>query len=234
MTTIVGADGCRSGWLCVFEELPSRRLGSKIFTTIDELFAAAPELEVLAIDIPIGLTDAGPRACDVAARDRLGPKRASSVFAAPIRPALHAASYAEGCDVAYRAQGKKFSKQAWAIYPKIREVDALLQRRADLRGRVYEVHPEVSFAEWNHAPIVESKKSEEGIAIRRALVSAHFGMNAYETVRARYRRSVVADDDILDAFAALRSAERIRDGVARQLPTDPATDAVGLPMRIVY
>ena len=106
MTTIIGADGCPSGWLCIFEELPTRRIGSKIFPTIADLFAAAPTVEVLAIDIPIGLTDAGPRDCDVAARRLLGPIRGASVFAAPIRPALHAASYPDACDAAFKAQQK--------------------------------------------------------------------------------------------------------------------------------
>ena len=234
MTTIVGADGCSSGWLCIFEELPSRRLGSKTFTSIEDLFAAAPDIEILAIDIPIGLTDAGARACDVAARERLGPTRASSVFPAPIRPALHAATYSEACDASFKAQQKKLSKQAWAIYPKIRELDTVLRRRTELREHVYEVHPEVTFAEWNGSAIGESKKSADGFAIRKTLVTQHFGPSAYATVRSRYRRGAVADDDILDAFAALWTAERIREGVAQQLPRDPRPDTTGLPMRIVY
>ncbi len=230
----MGADGCRSGWLCVFEELPSRRIGSKIFTTIGDLFAVAPEVELLAIDVPIGLTDAGPRACDVEARALLGPTRGSSVFAAPIRPALHAASYLEACDASFKAQQKKLSKQSWAIYPKIRELDDLLQQRADLRDRVYEVHPEVTFTAWKGAPIVEPKKKRPGFSARHDLVSRHFGSHAYETVRTRYPRKDVADDDILDAFAALWTAERILRGDAKPLPKSPPVDSAGLPMRMMY
>ncbi|MCU1350492.1 MAG: uncharacterized protein JWO56_3522 [Acidobacteria bacterium] len=152
MRTIAGVDGCSAGWMCVFEELPSRRIGSEIFVSVRELFAAAPELEVLAIDIPIGFTETGPRACDVAARRLLGPKRGSSVFPAPIRPALAARTYVEACEISFLAQKKKLSKQAWAIYPKIREVDELLRERPDLRDRVHEVHPEVSLAVWRGAP----------------------------------------------------------------------------------
>ncbi|MCU1245572.1 MAG: hypothetical protein JWN02_1482, partial [Acidobacteria bacterium] len=33
MTTIAGVDGCPSGWLCIFEELPARSLSSKVFST---------------------------------------------------------------------------------------------------------------------------------------------------------------------------------------------------------
>ena len=234
MTTIVGADGCRSGWLCVFEELPSRRIGSKIFTEIGDLFAVAPDIELLAIDVPIGLTDAGPRACDVEARALLGPTRGSSVFAAPIRPALHAASYLEACDASFKAQQKKLSKQSWAIYPKIRELDDLLRHRGDLRDRVYEVHPEVTFAVWKGAPIVEPKKKRPGFTARHDLVNRHFGNQAYETVRMRYGRKNVANDDILDAFAALWTAERILRGAAKSLPAQPAYDSTGILIRIMY
>jgi predicted RNase H-like nuclease len=233
MTTIAGMDGCPAGWMCIFQKPPSLRVGSKVFNTIGEVFAAAPELGALAIDIPIGLTEAGPRACDVEARRRLGPVRAASVFAAPIRPALHAENYAEACDAAFRAQGKKLSKQSWAIYPKIRQVDELLSRRPELRERVYEVHPEVTFAEWNGLAIVEPKRKRAGFARRHELVSAHFGADAYTTIRDRYTRKDVADDDILDAFAALWTAERILRGIARSLPEKPPVDARGLAMRIV-
>lgn len=234
MTTIVGADGCPSGWICVFEELPSRKLGSEIFGSVEELFAAAPSLQLLAIDIPIGLSDAGPRPCDVAARKRLGPIRGTSVFPAPLQPALRAASYPEACDVSFSIRKKKVSKQAWMIYPKISELDDLLAARPELRQRVHEVHPEVSFAEWNGGAIVEPKRKPAGFARRHALVRQHFGEEAFTTIRGRYARREVADDDILDAFAALWTAERITRGAARSLPDAPPLDAAGLPMRIVY
>jgi len=230
---IAGADGCKTGWICIFEELPSRRLGSKIFRTVSELLAVAPELQLLAIDIPIGLTDSGPRACDVAARKRLGPKRGTSVFPAPIRPALAATSYAEACEISFGVQQRKLSKQGWEIYDKIRELDDLLRRRPELRERVYEIHPEVTFAEWAGAPIVKPKRKHPGFAVRHALVAQHFGADAFQTVRDRYTRKDVANDDILDAFAALWTAERIAAGTSRTLPPDPPLDSAGLPMRIV-
>src|SRR5438105_4441841 len=132
MANIAGINGCKGGWFCIFEELPSRQLGSKIFATIDELVKHAEQLDVVAIDVPIGLTDSGPRACDVAARKMLGGKRASSVFPAPVRTALTASTYEEACARSFEAQKKKIPKQAWAIYPKIRQLDELLTRRSDL------------------------------------------------------------------------------------------------------
>jgi predicted RNase H-like nuclease len=233
MTTIAGVDGCPSGWLCIFEELPARSLSSKVFSTIADLFAFAPQLQVLAIDIPIGLTETGPRGCDLAARERLGKGRASSVFPAPIRLALQASNYPEACEASFRAQGKKLSKQSWAIYPKIREVDQLLIDRPDLRERVYEIHPEVTFAEWNGSAILEPKRSGSGFLPRHELVTRHFGADAFKTVRALRSRSQAADDDILDAYAALWTGERIAAGTARSLPSDPPLDSTGLPMRMM-
>jgi predicted RNase H-like nuclease len=233
MINIAGVDGCPAGWLCLIEDLDSRRIGSKIFPTFAEL-AGTLAVNIIAIDIPIGLTDSGPRLCDVAARERLRGKRATSVFPAPIRQVMTAGSYPEALALSRRLEGKGISKQAHAIYRKIAEVDAVLRAQPSLRDRVIEVHPEVTFAHWRGAPIVEGKKTEEGAAIRRALIDEHFGAEEYEKVRQRYKRREAADDDILDAFAALRTAERIMSGEAATLPERPARDSAGLPMRIVY
>jgi predicted RNase H-like nuclease len=235
MSNIAGIDGCKSGWFCIFEELPSRRLASKIFSTIEDLAKHAEQLDVVAIDVPIGLTDSGSRACDVGARKMLGGARASSVFPAPIRPALSSATYEEACSRSFEAQQKKLSKQSWAIYPKIRQLDELLQTRRDLCEKIFEVHPEVSFCAWNSMePIIEPKKSKEGADKRRALITQHFGADAFEPIRARYKRKEVGDDDILDAFAALWTGERILNGTSGNLPESPLPDSLGLPMRMVY
>jgi predicted RNase H-like nuclease len=235
MPNLAGINGCKLGWFCIFEELPSRQVASKTFGTIDDLVRHIESLDVVAIDVPIGLTDRGPRPCDEAARKMLRGKRAASVFPAPIRPALDATSYEDACARSFAAQGKKLPKQAWAIYPKIRELDRLLRERRDLCSRVFEVHPEVSFCAWNQMePIVEPKKKTAGAEKRRALIDTHFGTNAFDTIRARYRRSDVADDDIYDAFAALWTAERILQRTAGQLPAEDVTDREGLPMRMVY
>lgn len=235
MTTIVGVDGCKLGWLGILEEFPSGKLGSKIFPKFEDLAKHISQLEVIAIDIPIGLTDAGPRACDVAARKLLGGARASSVFPAPIRPALSGTSYEDACARAFAAQGKKFSKQAWAIFPKIGEVDDALRSNHELSEKVFEVHPEVSFCAWNTMKaFVEPKKSAEGAARRGSLIASHFGASAFDTIRARYKRKDVADDDIMDAFAALWTAERVLAGRSSTLPESPTNDSAGLPMRMVY
>src|SRR5258708_162894 len=74
----------RSRWLPI--RLDCRRRANRnhnipahIFLTFSDLTAALDAV-VIAIDIPIGLTDHGPRRCDLDARRHLGPKRGTSVF----------------------------------------------------------------------------------------------------------------------------------------------------------
>jgi predicted RNase H-like nuclease len=168
------------------------------------------------------------------ARRHLGPKRGTSVFPPPIRPALGASTYSDAKAASIAAQKKGISQQAWAIYPKIREVDDALQADADLRSRVVEVHPELTFSTWAGAPIVSGKKTPEGQAIRRDLIASHFGPLAFESARNQVRRIHASNDDIADAFAALWTAQRIVNGKSQTLPLDPPLDSRGLPMRMVH
>lgn len=213
---IAGLDGCRRGWVAVVKDGES--IETRLCTNDDELLALFRGCAVVAIDVPIGLAEREPRSCDHHARRFLG-RRSSSVFPAPIRPHLTARDYEE----AKRHRG--LSIQSWAIVPKVQQIDRILQRHRELRGRVYEVHPEVSFAYWNSAPL-ESKRSAAGLAARRALVSGQFGEVPPVPRGAR-------EDDLLDAFAALWTAERILAGKAQTLG-DARADLTGLPMRIVY
>ena len=145
MRMICGADGCRGGWVAISEDLDSGSISWRLCSTARELAYSDPAPQVIALDIPIGLPERGPRACDLQARQLLGPGRASSVFPAPIRPVLAATSYGDACQIRFRVEGKKLSLQAWAIVGKIRDVDDMLRHDTALSARVREVHPEVSF-----------------------------------------------------------------------------------------
>jgi predicted RNase H-like nuclease len=232
VTFLAGADGCKSGWIVVYKAKDEPKINSVVVGGIAELFDSL-DPAVLAIDIPIGLMESGARECDVLARRAIRP-RGASVFPAPIRPVMSVETYGDANRISRERQDRGMSKQAFAICPKIREVDEALRANPLLRGRVYEVHPEVTFCVWRGTAMNHSKKTQAGRADRMRLISAYFGVDAFETVRAKDRRRDVADDDILDAFAALRTAERIANGISRSLPEDPPFDAAGLPMRIVY
>jgi len=223
LTRIAGIDGCRRGWVAAARD--DGAIEARLLVSDEELVAFLAQCAVAAIDIPIGLTDRGARACDVHARRFI--RSGGSVFPAPPRALLHMREYAEANRVSREIQGRGVSKQAFAIVPKIAQIDRVLQRHRELRGRVYEVHPEVSFTMWNGgASIAESKHTSAGIEKRRALVVSQFGELPAVPRGAR-------EDDLLDAFAALWTAERIAAGRASELG-DAHLDMTGLPMRIVY
>ena len=165
----------------------------------------------------------------------LGQPRGSSVFPAPIRPAVNASNRREADAISRSVDGKGVSAQAFGIYPRIREIDQLIRMSDTPRQFVFEVHPELCFMAWNNGkPIQESKKSFEGMRIRSGLVQSHFGMEAIGMIRARFPSSRVADDDIYDAFAALWTAERIEAGEASVIPDKPEVDSFGLLMRMWF
>lgn len=229
-----GADACRAGWICAARELGRGQIQSGCFATAAELFAQDPTPTVLGIDIPIGLKDEGARDCDREARQVLGRPRASSVFPAPIRPVLAAESWEEACTIRERVDGKRMSKQAWTIVSKIRDVDREMAGRPTLRSRIREVHPELSFWAWAGRPMRYRKTKRAGREERLSVVEGYFGSGAFSAVRELYKVAHVGHDDILDAFAALWSAERILKGNAKTLPRLPPVDRSGLRMEIVY
>lgn len=230
----VGVDGCKKGWFyfCIAEENAS----FGVIASLEELLIHLTNDAVVAIDIPIGLREAGnkERLCDLEARKVLSPNRVSSVFPAPSRQAVYASSYEEASVLNREILGKGLTKQTWAIVPKIREVDELLLKSGRAKGMVREVHPEVCFWGLSGAPMKYSKKTREGFrermrVLRRvasdseALISAafleHGGFDA-------------ARDDIVDAFVAAVCARDI--SFAKTLPDFPEIDNKGLAMEIVY
>lgn len=227
--TIAGADGCPGGWLCLVASDASPIIG-RIFEDFSTLLGFLPNSAILAIDIPIGLPARGPRSCDLEARRLLGP-RASSVFPSPVRSVLNSATYQDACATREAVDGKRMSKQAFAILPKIREVDAVM-RQPGVPCVVRECHPEVSFAQWAGDPLRHPKKKTPGRAERADLIDASWpGERA--RLRAGLPRGRFATDDLLDAFAALWTAGRIRAGRALELPATAELDEHGLRMEIV-
>jgi predicted RNase H-like nuclease len=184
----------------------------QVLATFEEVMAL--DVNVVAVDMPIGLPDAGARACDVQARRRLGPRR-SSVFAAPVRSVLHERSYIEALALHRATDGRGLSKQTFHLLPKIAEVEAALD------DRVIEAHPELAFARLLGAPARHAKRTAAGRAERLAVL----GLVAPPRVRG------AAPDDILDAIALTHIARRVLTGDAEPLG-DGARDSRGQPMTI--
>jgi len=234
MHLVGGADGCRGGWVLVTRDLRTGFVSWQRCSTAGELFYRTPELDIVALDIPIGIMDKGPRVCDQKARQLLKGGRASSVFPAPVRAVLSAATYAEACRIGSAVDGKKLSRQTWAITPKIREIDDLLRLDPRLRDRTREVHPEVCFYYLAGGKACRyAKKNANGRKERRRLLEPRFGGWPARALAERSALAPCAEDDVLDAFAALWTAERIATGQAIALPIAAPADSFGLRMEIV-
>jgi len=235
-TTVVGVDGCKSGWIACWRSA-SRRLQAQVYADATALLAAHRDARVIGVDVPIGLSEHGPRASDALARQVLGGHRASSIFSAPVRGVLHARTQAEASALHKAIDGRGFGVQSFGILPKIREWDDALAADATAPGRVREVHPELSFAAMNAAQggdgkgLVASKKSDDGHAQRIALLARHFPRRAIERLLAD-RASGVGRDDLIDALAVLWSAQRIERAQAHCLPPTPVRDRTGLASAI--
>lgn len=233
--TAYGVDGCPAGWLFV-ALLPSRKIRWGLVRTLDELVETANDSDRIFVDIPIGLPDGpGQRQCDVAARKVLGPRR-NSVFPAPVREVFGATSFAQAQLLSRTAAGKGISKQAFAISPKIEQVDALFRRCPRARRLIREVHPEVCFwALAGGSPMAEKKDEVQGYSDRVAVLRAVRPSVKEEVnaIVASYPRKKVALDDVPDAMAAAITAAQ-DSSVLQTLPPLPPVDRFGLPMEMVF
>ena len=230
-----GLDGCKRGWFYVCLEGETIECG--IVATVADIVQRASANDVICIDIPIGLHDDGPapRGCDVAARQVLGRGRSSSVFNAPLRPALYAPDYPAANALNRKLSGKGLSKQSYNIGNKIREVDELMLTSPKARSLIREVHPEVCFWALNGGQaVLASKKTDEGFDIRMQLLEPHLGQARYCVLDSlqTHPRSAVARDDIVDAMAVALTANNSL--YIKTLPDIPKVDTKGLPMEIAY
>jgi predicted RNase H-like nuclease len=190
---------------------------------------SAGRMACAAIDIPIGLADREPRSCDVAARRLLGPRR-SSIFPAPARPVLKATSYDEACLLSRRACGKGISKQLYNILDKIRTVDAL--QTPGLQDQLFEMSPELSFAELTGRPMSANKRTAEGRDDRRqALTSPSAFGEAVSGILDGPPPAGAKRDDVVDALIGAWTARR--RVVDHHLRLGGDVDARGLRMEII-
>lgn len=229
----VGVDGCRGGWIAARSASVGAPVVVTMYPTFRDALADCSKASVIAVDIPIGLAERGDRLCDRQAREFLAPHRHSSIFSAPLRCVLGARTHVEASQRRYQVEGKRMSIQAFNILQKVTEVDTVLQASPSLAARVFEVHPELSFAAMNDGqPLVHSKKLPIGRTDRLALLHAHFGDAPLLAIDQRSKQNV-AIDDVLDAFAVLWTAMRIGAGVANSLPASAPVDATGMRMAIL-
>jgi predicted RNase H-like nuclease len=221
----IGLDGFSKGWVAVVIDGDVRAVSfnAGVADALREPFDRA------SIDIPIGMTDDGKRACDLLARAALKP-HASRVFTGARRWLWQEFSEPDEANrEAVRRGQKRVSRQLWHLGPKIMEVDAFV--RAHRIRDIREVHPELVFQRLNGGKPLAPKKSEEGDALRRSLLKRD-GFREIDRWLTDQRIGTGAKrDDVLDAcavaIAARELAGRLPDGA-------PQLDGYGLPMQIWF
>lgn len=229
---VLGVDACPAGWVGVLlgpEGRPTVHVAGSIAALLSLVRETAVP-SVVAIDIPIGLPDHGGRRADAEARRELVGK-GSSVFSTLTRAAYVAETYEQARAANLEATdgaangATSASAQAYALGPKILEVDQWV--RSEPGAVVIEVHPELSFARMTGSPVLVRKKDEEGARVRReALLSQGLRAPAW------FRGSGFAEDDLLDACAAVWSAARHDRGVSESFPAQPETFSDGIAAAI--
>jgi predicted RNase H-like nuclease len=193
-----GVDGCREGWVAVV--LPQERVieGFTHFRPLaDHLVQSG--VEVIGVDMPLSAPVTGQRACDLLARQALGPFR-SSLFITPTAAALAAPTQQEATRINRARGGTGVSSQSFSLRHKVAEVSAH-------EGPLIEVHPELSFHLLG--PVEFRKRSWAGLR-ERVDVLQRLGLHPLQWECGGW----AAADDTLDAAVAAVSARRYARGEA--------------------
>lgn len=229
---VAGVDGCPAGWIAVIWD-GGQALASRLCRNFAEVMALPAT--IIAVDMPVGLPEHSGRPPERAVRACLG-ERQSSVFAVPSEKAIYCEDYAEACRVnlLHSDPPRKVSKQCFHLFPKMREIDALIT--PGQQARIFESHPELAFWVMNgETPLPLPKKVKSapfgpGLDLRRALLRGA-GLPV-DDLKPDYRRRDVGADDLLDACACAFVAWRILNGRSMRFPQDPPRNARGLRMEI--
>ena len=127
--------------------------------------------------------------------------------------------------------GKAISQQSFWIGPKIREVDNRMTRA--LERRVYEAHPEVSFAAMNgDRAMLNRKGTREGRTERWSILRRTFSDLPSTPELSSALRGLCDLEDYIDALACAWTAAMIKAGDAESLPARPPRDQRKLRMAI--
>ena len=227
MSSVIGIDGCKAGWI-IAKTLENESISFQIIKNLNDLKRI--NVSHIGIDIPLQLSHTGKRFAEIEARSLLK-NRACTIFTPPTLNALRAKNYMDACEVNFKECGKRISKQSWNLFPKIKEAQEFLENKSINKLRIFEVHPELSFMAMNNMSLVQaSKKTDIGREIRIKLIQKFFPKFSFESVRNEYKKNQALDDDILDSVSVLWSTQRIVDNIANFVPKDPKR----IDMRIYF
>lgn len=221
MTSCVGIDGFRLGWVGVW----LKDTGEQRFDYSSNLpgLLNAP-FSMAMIDMPIGLPDHGHRACDREARSLLGP----AVFPGVRRNYWNFENQSQANKHYWENEEPGISAQLWAIRKKVREVDEFMTpaRQHNLR----ETHPELIFFRLNNNVRLPNKKTAEGRQRRIEILTTH-GFTSIEQWLLQRKGTGIGRDDLIDACACALVARR----PSKKLPVAPTpVDTRGLLMEMWF
>lgn len=160
--------------------------------------------------------------------------RGSTVFNAPSRKAIYANSYDDACKNNLEIEGKKLSKQTFAICPKIKEADLFISRNSGID--IIESHPEICFKNLNEGRVLQTKKkTTDGLKERLSILKNYNPKTSqiYEKILSQTLRKNVARDDILDAICLSVVLEKANDTL-NFLHDENLEDEKGIKIRIGY
>jgi predicted RNase H-like nuclease len=226
--TVAGVEPVPGGWLIAPGALQGTIVTPQpayVLSALSHVLDHRPSFEVIALHAPVGASrGAGDlRACDVAARNRLG-RRAGAVVPAPSRAVLEAQSYEEAhridptLDI---VRWRSLAKAAEAI----REVQSWRQQV------VWEVNPELALTMMNDGkPIPFGRRSPTGRQIRRQLVEEN--LPGADRVL-KERPMSVREEKLIDALADLWTARRVVSRAVTRMSELPVWDDAGVRLDIV-
>jgi predicted RNase H-like nuclease len=222
VTRVLGVDGCRRGWVAVALEggrFATARFAARFADLVDD------EATIIGVDIPLG-SNGAVRAADGEARRLLG-RRGVTVFDAPPGDVLDAPDHATANRWCRERHGRGLSAQAWNLVPKMRDVEPHWHEAPQ---RIFEVHPELSFATMGDAVVEEPKQTWAGHRTRARLL-ADAGIRVPDELGTA---GAAGPDDVLDAAAVAWSAARIAAGEQRSVPDPVERDAADRPIAIWF
>lgn len=228
----LGIDGCRGGWIAA---ILGEKLSIKYFETLEEMRGLIEKADLTLIDMPMGLPSDGTsdRLCDKEARTYLK-KRKMSIFPIPSRQAIYSKSYEEAAAINKKITGKGLSKQAYNLFPKIKEVDTFIKKDISILSKICEGHPELSFTRIYGQDMTYSKKTLEGIE-ERFLVLEPFLPSVRKVVEeflVKYPKKTVVIDDVVDAASLALSIVAAKARGYSYIPNKEVKDIYDISMRI--
>lgn len=233
----VGIDGCKKGWVAV--SITDDDFEIKIFDNIESLCSRYKESNLI-IDMPIGLpeniSDIRP---EKEARKILG-TRSCCVFNTPCRQAVYEDDYDKANKINKEILEKGLTMQSFSIFNKIKEIDEFLNKNPNYKNKIVESHPEVCFAMLNFdgknpVPIIENKKSKEGMNKRLDLLSKYYDKTE-EIKSIIFSNPTLKNmkDDIVDALCLAVIGKLGLENGFKTIPENPMKDNKNIIMQMVY